>query len=186
MDEEKNLFGEKTSVSENKSLEKLKNDLKEYDTSTLSERASRLELIQELRDNHDLLIAVDFEGNYLFKECEKSYINGLFASTIILTHGIIDRILEGMLTSKGFQARGSKKRLDLIEQEKLMHPFLIKEIDKLRRKRNRFMHLVKHDDGMQLEDRMATSELNSPIHLIEKDAEFAIRLLYEFYSTGFS
>jgi|GEM_PF-1959734 len=187
MTEEKDLFGEEIrKASQNNSRKDLKASLKKHDNKTIDQRASRLELIRDLKDNHKFIFTSDFEGIYLFKECEKCFVNGLHASTIILAHGIIDRLLGGMLANQGFpkeSKKGSKNKLDFIEQESLMHSFLIKEIDKLRRKRNRFVHLVEYDDGMQLEDRMASTRLNNPEHLVQKDAEFAIRLLYEFYST---
>lgn len=180
------LFGNPVTLKE-KNVE-LRKSVTHYDSETLNERVERLKFINEISSG-DTIVAGDTETVYIFKEVKMAYLGGNFISTILLTQAFIERLLASHFNSINLERianRGIKAMLDYAKKHKLFKEYFINQIDRLRQKRNPFVHLKPFEHKFNVSQRIMSNMQNdnkyiSPDQLIEEDAKEAIRLMYAIF-----
>ena len=156
------------------------------DEATRQERASRWQFREDVRDGGEITYIGRIEGAYLFREAELAFVDGHFAATVVLAHAVIEWMLRGWLMDQErfAEARmGMRRLLRFAEESGLLDAYLVREIDKLRRKRNHFSHFKTDDEDMQLGTRLRSTGVYDPHALVQRDAEEALRLLHQLYRT---
>jgi len=173
---EKDLFGQQ----KKKRKSKLEGVLQRYDTQTFTERLERLEWLQKVfPQGYEFLMSS--ETSFVFDEVKMAYINGEYIATILLVTAFLEHWLGNYLASKGYvkEARGGLNAiLECLDKYELMHPFLTKNTDQLRRIRNPFVHLKPFEHEHRLFQR-ALHHSKDPVTILEEDARDAISLMYE-------
>lgn len=160
--------------------------LRRRDEATLEDRAERWGFLEELRQGGEIHYMGDIEGSYLFRESEMAYVDGHFAATILLVLAIIERMLQGWLYDNGYSEESRKgigRTLKFLRRHNLLHTFILDEIDTLRRKRNHFAHFKTDDVEMRVDMRTVAAKVYDPHAIMQKDAEFSLRLLHHLYRT---
>lgn len=178
------LFGDAPVISG----DSIEAGLMRRDDATIQQRALRWEFLEELRQGNEVHYMGRLEGGYLFRESESTFVDGYFAATILLVQAVIEWMLQGWLIEHGYieeSRKGIGQILRFLRRNELLPPFILGEIDKLRRKRNHFAHFKIDDDEMQLDRRMRSNSTFDPHSLMQEDAEYALRLLHQLYGTRF-
>ena len=176
----KDLFG-----IEVKSLDNCEQELIDYDNDTFQFRLGRLRYLYSIPPLETKWMSL--EMSYLFSEVKISYVNGLYATTIILAQSLIEQWLAQILSDGGYD-NTLKDKPDLKTIRKLLkghkeiHPFIVndvdKKIDKLRQIRNPFVHYRQRGDKESL-DQTALNVGKNHYSLMAENAKDALTLVYE-------
>jgi hypothetical protein len=172
----KDLFG-----TEVKSLDNCEQELIDYDKATFRSRLGRLRYLYSIPPLETKLMSL--EMSYLFSELKISYVNGGYATTIVVAQSLIEQWLAQMLSDGGYDTDIGERPtlrtiLKLVEAHKILHPFIVGKIDKLCRIRNPFVHYRQLGDEESLDQKAFNSGKNHRT-IIEKDAKDALALTYE-------
>lgn len=176
------LFGNAIASQE----DSVETGLRRRDKATIEDRVERWRFLEELRQGGEIHYLGDIEGSYLFRESEMAYVDGHFAATILLVLAIVERMLQSWLYDNGYSEESKKgigRTIGFLRRHNLLHTFILDEIDKLRRKRNHFAHFKTNDEEMRVDMRIVTTKIYDPHALMQKDAEFSLRLLHHLYGT---
>lgn len=185
---EKNLFGEL--VKKKKVKSRLESSLEKYDKDTFEERLERLVFINKIFPKEFGILA-DPETVYVFGEAKMAFVNGEFISTILLSQAFIERKLQLHYHSLGLDSiayRGLKAILTHAKKNNILHCYLIKRIDLLRKKRNPFSHVKPSNHEFNLTQRSmadikSDKKFREPFEIMTDDAKEAISLLYTIFIT---
>jgi hypothetical protein len=177
----KDLFGNEVSF-----LSHVEEDLANWNENTFSQRVERLRYLDRIYPPGYGMMSVAMY--YLFDEAKFTFVNGQFVATILLTQSMIEQWLDGVLKEKGIKTKkpnpGLKEILEKVESHKLLHPFIIEKVDRLRQIRNPFVHYRPMDDPDNLDLRSFNQNTNMNA-LLEKDAKEALALMYEIIQQRF-
>ena len=174
--DEKNLFGEKLKKRPGY-FEKI---LHKYDRDSFSSRLDRFKWLYDIfPPNKGFMMS--YEMAFVFDEAKMCFMNGEYISTILLANSFIEHWLGSYLLGKGFERaaqKGTKAIIDCLRENQLLHVYLIDRIDKIRRKRNPFVHLKPYNHKENLSQRVFIN-MKPPEDILEDDAKEAISLMYQ-------
>jgi hypothetical protein len=171
----KDLLGRKIKKRKNR----LEMGLKNYDLSSFAERLERLKWLVEVHPDN-AWFATAPETYFVFSEVKNTFVDGSFVATLLLCLAFIEHWLACKLISRGFEneaKEGLNSMLKCLKRERLMHDYLIKKVDRLRKLRNPFAHLKSIDHPYSLPQRMY-KENKHPMKILEEDAKEAVSLMY--------
>ncbi len=170
----KDLFGNDLEEIDDPAKEELEN----FDTKSFEERLKRLRYINTIFPFGRREYASD-EAFRLFNEAIQSYIFGLYVSTIILSQAFIERRIQDFFHANLDEKRPKLPLSKLLREFKttgFIDDYFIERIDRLRLKRNPFVHHKKINDNDTLRERAQSNNLGSEAQL-ELDAKEAISLM---------
>jgi len=172
----KDLFGNKIE----KKIDIAEEELRNYDNNSFEERLKRLKAINQNYPFGQLIFGSD-ESSRIFEEAIHSYIFGQYITTIILAQAFIERRFQEYFHIR-LDDKRAKYTLDKFIKEfkgtGFLPDFLIGKIDKIRLKRNPFVH---HRMPLQ-KDTLQARAFNLGIHsdkLLQNDAKDAIDVMFE-------
>jgi hypothetical protein len=170
------LFGDEIA----RMIDSAEQELNSYDTESFHERAKRLRLINQSFPYGDRLFG-SYESSKIFDEAIHCYVFGQFIATIILAQAFIERRFQEYFNLSGDNGR-AKYTLDQFIKEfkgtEFLPDFVLEKIDKIRLKRNPFLH---HRKPLQENTLMARALMTKtdPEYLLETDAKDAIHVMFE-------
>lgn len=151
--------------------------LAEHDAATF--RARHRRLCQTIALMPDGSFMMPMEAHAVFTEARSTYVNGDFASVLMVAQAFVEHRLQSYLEGQG-QAKVAKgglaKILEHCEQHGLLDAVILKGLDRLRRVRNPFTHLRPFDDPHTLTQRSLQMRLH-PAELMEDEAFRAFSLM---------
>lgn len=170
------LFGN----SIKKKIDVEETELRNYDTNSLKGRLKRLKSINRNFPFGSREFGSE-ESSRIFDEAIHSYIFGQFITTIILAQAFIERRFQEYFNIRLDNERAKYTLNQFIKEFKgtgFLPDYLFEKIDKLRLKRNPFLH---HRIPLQKDTLMARSLIYGihPDKLLEIDAKDAIDLMFE-------
>jgi hypothetical protein len=181
----RNLFGQPIKTLAPDSIEA---GLIRRDKATREGRAARWQFLENFReDGHYVQYMGPHEGGLLFRESELTYVDGHFTASILLIHAIVESMLTGWFIACGhgdIARRGLGRMLKFVRQHNLLEPYIVEQIDRLRRKRNHLTHLTLEDE-LRIDFRMRRENKWDEQELMREDAESALGLLHHLYGTKF-
>jgi hypothetical protein len=170
---DKDLFGE--DIRPNSAEEELRN----YDTQSFKERLKRLRNITQIFPFGQREYGSD-ESYRIFDEAVHSYVFGQYIATVILAQAFIERRFQEYFHIR-LDDKRAKYTLDkFIKDFKgkgFLPDFILEKIDKIRLKRNPFVH---HKMPLQKDTLMARA-FNSETHpdeLLHNDAKDALEIMF--------
>jgi hypothetical protein len=120
------------------------------------------------------------ETGFVFGEAAACFVDGHFVATIMLAASFVDHWLTSGLAHRGYgneAKRGLEATIKVAKKKKLVDPFLLDAVNKLRLIRNPFAHLKLTDSDYKIGSR-AVQMREPPEVLLEKDAKEAIIAMY--------
>lgn len=151
--------------------------LAEHDAATFAERHRRLR--QTIDIFPDGYFMMPMESHAVFTEARSTYVNGDFASVLMVAQAYVEHRLQGYLSSQG-QSKvansGLARMLEYCRQHELLGAFILKGLDHLRLIRNPFTHLRPFDDPHSLAQRTLEQRMH-PADLMEREAYRAFALM---------
>jgi hypothetical protein len=151
--------------------------LLEYDAATFKERHRRL--CQTIAIMPDGTFMMPMEAHAVFTEARSTYVNGDFASVLMVAQAFVEHRLQAYLEGQGeskVAKSGIAKILEYCEQRRLLEPVILKGLERLRRVRNPFTHLRPFADPHTLTQRSLQLRLH-PSELMEQEAFRAFSLM---------
>lgn len=171
----KDLFGENVDIRDD-----FERDLAEYDKFTFQDRVERLKYLNKIYPPGTRMMSMSMY--YLFQEVKYTFINGLYAATVMLSLSIIEHWSIEELKFRGYDLKnkrpGINDVMNCLKENNLLHPFLVEKIENLRRIRNPFVHYRKMEDAENLDHRSVDIGIHH-FDLAEKDAKEALAVMYE-------
>lgn len=170
---DKDLFGNDVDID---SAEK---ELRDYDSFSFNERLSRLRIINGVYPLGQREYGSD-ESYRIFDEAIHSYIFGQYITTLILAQAFIERRFQEYFHFR-FDDKRAKYTLDKFIKEfkgtGFLPDFVLDKIDKIRLKRNPFIH---HRDPLSQDTLMARAfnSKTNPDRLLHNDAKDAIEVMF--------
>lgn len=155
-------------------------ELKDYDTHSFIERVNRLKFINKIYPFGYREFGSD-ESSRIFDEALHSYIFGQYVATIILAQAFVERRFQEYFHIRLDEKRCKYTLAKFINEFKgtgFLPDFIIDKIDKIRLKRNPFVH---HRIPLQKDTLMARSferKINAD-ELLQNDAKEAIEIMLE-------
>ncbi len=176
---DKDLFGE------NIEPEAAGAELRNYDIDSFNERLKRLKKFNQNFPFGRRSYGSD-ESYRIFNEAVHSFIFGQYIATIILAQAFIERRFQEYFHYR-FDEKRSKYTMDKFIKEfkgtGFLPDFLLEKIDKIRLKRNPFVH---HRMPSQ-KDTLITRAVNTnltPNKLLENDAKDALDVMFQMVQYG--
>lgn len=172
---QKDLFG--NSVDNRDSFEK---ELHDFDKSTFNERLSRFRYFYRYFPEFSNIIFGSDESYRIFKEVQSCFINAEYTAVVILALSFIERRFQESLKINGFETESKFTLNNILKKFKgnsAIPDYFIDKVDKLRLKRNPFVHLRDVMDKNNLFSRSSMKYLDSEL-ILENDAD-AISLMFE-------
>lgn len=182
MTQDSDLFGNKIKLKP-KRKSKLERELIEFEKTTFDERLKRLEFINKFGPKNYSLMG-DMEFVFTYNEIERCYIYGNFIATLILSQSFIEKLLASFLISKGYEKEtnyGLEKMLKCAIKKNLIHPKICEMLDKIRLKRNPFVH-SKDWEYPHLLSKRTYENKNLPEEQLENDAKEAMQILFAVFA----
>lgn len=182
MKQDSDLFGNNITIKP-KRKSKLESSFIEFEKTNFNERLKRLEFINKFGPKNYSLMG-DMEFVFTYNEIEKCYIYGNFIATLILSQSFIEKLFASYLVSKGFEKEtkyGLEKMLKCIIKKKLIHPKICEMVDKLRLKRNPFVH-SKDWEYPHLLSKRTFENKKLPEEQLENDAKEAMQILFAVFT----
>ena len=170
----KDLFGNDIEVN-NKSSEVA---LKEHDASTFQDRLSRLRYVNKVFPQVTLSFG-STESYYIFNEVKMAYVHGEYISTLVLAQSFIERRFQEFYRLR-FDPKSKltlSKILDHFRDTNFMDNYLVDKIDKLRLKRNPFVHLRDVLDKDAIFTRSGNNSYNI-VKTLQEDAKESLTIMY--------
>jgi len=170
----KDLFGNTIDEPVDAASEELSN----YDKDSFNERLIRLKYINKIYHFGTRVFGSN-ESVRIFDEAIHCYIFGQFVATIILAQAFIERRFQEYFHIR-MDAKRAKYSLDKLLKEFRANQFIdehfVEKIDKIRLKRNPFVH---HKEPLHKDSLMSRSYNSSidPDQLLEDDAKDALSLM---------
>jgi hypothetical protein len=154
--------------------------LRRYDKNSFNERLERLKKINQCFPFGQRFFGSD-ESSRVFDEAIHSYIFGQYITTIILVQAFIERRIQEYFYIRQDEKMAKSSLDKFIKEFKgtgFLPDFLLEKIDKIRLKRNPFVH---HRIPLQKDTLMARSfDLGlHPDKLLHNDAIDAITVMFE-------
>lgn len=153
--------------------------LEKYDRNSFEDRLERLKWLQKVFPT-GYGFAMPPETAYVFDEAKNTFVDGAFIATILLSTAFVEHWLGTIVSARGFKGEarsGLSSIIECMRREGLMHEFLLKKADRLRKIRNPFVHLKSFDHVDRVTQR-AMRQGKHPIAILEDDAREAISLMY--------
>jgi hypothetical protein len=172
---DKDLFGNDIKLASDSTEEELKN----YDIQSFEGRLKRLKSINKIFPFGQREYGSD-ESYLIFDEAVHSYIFGQYIATIILAQAFIERRFQEYFHIR-FDNKRAKYTLDKFIKEfketEFLPDFILDKIDKIRLKRNPFVH---HRMPLQKDTLMARaySSETHPDELLHNDAKDALEIMF--------
>lgn len=155
-------------------------ELRDYDANTFNKRLKRLRTINKTFPFGQREFGSE-ESSIIFDEAIHSYIFGQFIATIILTQAFIERRFQEYFNIRG-DNRMAKYTLDQFIKEFMGTDFLpdllLEKIDRIRLKRNPFVHFRIPLQKDTLMERALMDGIH-PDKLLEQDAKDAIDVMFD-------
>lgn len=151
--------------------------LRNHDEQSFVERCRRLRRTIEVYPDHDLFMPGS--SHIVFSEARTTFINGDFASTLLVAQAFIEHRLQHWVVGRGEHKtakRGLSAILEYCRTEGALNDVVIDGLDELRRVRNPFAHLRSFDDPDSLFQRVL-DRLEQPDVVMEADAFRAFTLM---------
>lgn len=170
---DKDLFGNDINV------DSAEEELRNYDTQSFKERLKRLRSINQIFPFGRREYGSD-ESFRIFDEAVHSYIFGQYVATIILAQAFIERRFQEYFHIRLDDKRAKYTLGKFIKEFKgtdFLPDFILDKIDKIRLKRNPFVH---HRMPLQKDTLMARA-FNSETHpdeLLHNDAKDALEVMF--------
>lgn len=158
---------------------RLRSATERYDRETLEARVDRLAWLQKVFP-HGYSFGMPFESSFVFDEAKMAFLNGQFVGAVLLATAFIEHRLSGVAERHGFvreARRGLKRIVKCLRTEGLVDVFLLDKVDRLRLRRNPFVHLKEFDHPHRLTQR-ALGARGDPLVILEADAKDALSLMY--------
>lgn len=121
-----------------------------------------------------------FESTFVFDEAKMTFLNGQFIATSLLATAFLEHRLGSLLASRGFvrdSRAGLKRIIAKLREEGLVNALLLDKADRIRQRRNPFVHLKESDHAHSL-GRRAVDTQWSPYDIIEADAKESLTVMY--------
>ncbi len=171
---DKDLFGKNIEI-----VDSAYEELKNYDSNTFDERLLRLKEINSIFPFGNKEFGSD-ESFKIFNEAIHSYIFGQFISTIILAQSFIERRFQEYFHLRNDNKRAKMSMSQFIKEFKgteFLPDYILLKINKIRLKRNPFVHHRNplHTDSLM--NRAITNEIQ-PVHLLHNDARESIEIMF--------
>ena len=151
--------------------------LAEHDAATFPERHRRLRQTIEIMPDGTFMMPI--EAHAVFTEARSTYVNGDYASVLMVAQAFVEHRMQGYLEGQGqpkVAKSGLVKILEYCEQHRLLDPVILKGLDHLRRIRNPFTHMRPFEDPHTLAQRSLRMRLH-PAELMEQEAFRAFSLM---------
>jgi len=153
-------------------------ELNKYDTHSFNERLTRLKYINQIFPFGRRVYGSD-ESHRIFDEAIQCYIFGQYIATITLSQAFIERRIQEYFHLRFDNKRSNETLSNLLKEFKdtdFLNESFITRIDKLRQKRNPFLHRKEplHENSLMAR---AFKEEIAPENLLEMDAKEAISLM---------
>ena len=158
---------------------RLESALERYDRNSFEDRLERLTWLQKVFPT-GYGFAMEPETAYVFDEAKNAFVEGAFIATILLSTAFVEHWLGAIVSGQGFNGEaksGLNSIIECMRREGLMHEFLLKKADRLRKIRNPFVHL-KPFNHMERVTPRAMNQSKHPIAILEEDAKEALSLMY--------
>jgi len=163
---------------------RLRSSLRKIDEKSFENRLTRLKQLQEIfPKGYSFLLPP--ETAFVFDEAKAAFVNGQFISTILLAQAFIEHIFQCKLDERGettMANAGLATMVKYLRKENLLHEFLAKKVDELRRIRNPFVRLQDNLHSPGFINR-AIKEKISFEKVLEDDAWKALSLMYQIATT---
>lgn len=154
-----------------------------YDEHSRVERAERIVWASSLYQSPGL-VAGAVVPLHLMEEARVSFVNGQFMAVVLSATSVIEHLLIDSLESA--QARGNRGTLAAAVQcarkAGVFPAQLLDDVDRLRTLKNPLVHKKADAGERSLYERYRKHEVH-PATLLEADARFALRVMYEFFRT---
>jgi hypothetical protein len=158
---------------------RLASALEKHDHNSFDDRLDRLHWLQKVFPaGYGFVMSP--ETLYVFDEAKITFVTGAFVATILLSASFIEHWFGNILRGRGFADEANSGLGSIIEcmrRERLMHEFLLRKADRLRKIRNPFVHLKSFDHRERVTHR-AMRQGKHPIAILEDDAKEALSLMY--------
>ncbi len=177
---DKDLFGH----ARKRRPTRLRSILNGFDRRTFDQRLARLAHLQTIfPKGYSFLLPP--ETSFVFDEAKMAFINGQFISTILLAQAFIEHIFQCKIAARGdtkIAEAGLAAMTKYLAKHELLHEFLVKKVDELRKIRNPFVHLQNNLSSKGVFNRIV-KEQKSPEQLLEEDAQRALALMCQIATT---
>ena len=177
---DKDLFGR----ARKRRPTRLRSILNGFDRRTFDQRLARLAHLQTIfPKGYSFLLPP--ETSFVFDEAKMAFINGQFISTILLAQAFIEHIFQCKIAARGdtkIAEAGLAAMTKYLAKHEILHEFLVKKVDELRKIRNPFVHLQNNLSSKGVFNRIV-KEQKSPEQLLEEAAQRALALMYQIATT---
>jgi len=168
--------------SEEQFLKRVVQHLEQSEHRTRERRAARFVIASKLPQVPSVLVG-RFEQLHLLEEAQRCFIEGLFASTVIVAFSVIEHSLdEESGISQGKTSADTKRKgpLQLCRDAGLVSQELLHRAYALRDVRNALIHYRPSGDSSSVIAR-SSAQGKSPFGLLEEDAREALLLSREIF-----
>ncbi len=151
--------------------------LRGSDEQSFDERCRRLRRTIAVYPDHDLFMPGSSQD--VFAEARTTFVNGDFASTLLVAQAFIEHRLQHWVAARGehkLAKKGPSANLEYCRTEVVLNEIVIDGLDELRRVRNPFAHLRPFDDPDSLFQRVL-NRMEEPDAVMEDDAFRAFTLM---------
>lgn len=151
--------------------------LAEHDAATFAERCRRLRQTIDIFPDGSFMMPM--ESHAVFIEARSTYVNGDFASALMVAQAYVEHRLQGYLEGRGqfkIARSGLASILEYCRRHELLDAVILKGLAHLRLIRNPFTHLRPFDDPHSLAQRSLEQRMH-PADLMEREAYRAFSLM---------
>ncbi len=153
-----------------------------YDENSRQARAERIAWASSLYANPGI-IAGAVVPLHLMEEARVCFVNGQYMAVVLSATSVIEHLLVEALEAKSLKCNGSlAASVEAARAAKLFPEPLLTGIDQLRVLRNPLVHRGANVGDRSLSERYRKHQVH-PTTLLEGDAQFALKVLYEFFNS---
>lgn len=154
--------------------------IERHDRNTMPARLQRLKWLQKVfPSGRGFLMPMD--SAYVFNEAKDTFLDGHYVSTLLLACAFFEHRLGSLLEAHGYEkeaSSGLQSILKTLRKHGLVNDYLLTQADRLRERRNPFVHLKEFQHPHTVDQRSLRSG-RDVFELLAEDARMALSLVYQ-------